>query len=315
MLATFYRPDARALPHPDRGRGVPVRPLRRRSPRSRHHGLDPRDARRASAARARARTRCAPRTSWPARSGRATRSRSCCSAASTTSPGQLLDIPADHGRGAPAPGARRRLRPGARRRQRAAAAARLGRRFRRVVLVQVPQRRARAPSAGCFVHERHGARHRACRASPAGGATTRRRASACGRSSCPAPGADGWQVSQPADPRRWRPLRASLRALRRGRHAGAARASRERLTGYLESPARPRSPPRRRSSILTPRDPARARLPAVAARRRRTRRKLAARAARRARGRLRLPRAGRDPRRPGAALQHLPRVSGASPTR
>ena len=40
------------------------------------------------------------------------------------------------------------------------AAARLGRRLRRLVLVQVPQRRARARSPACFVHERHLGRHR-----------------------------------------------------------------------------------------------------------------------------------------------------------
>ena len=77
------------------------------------------------------------------------------------------------------------FRPGACHRQPAAGAARLGRRLRRVVLVQVPERRARARSAAAScTRSTSRTRRRACRA---GGDTSPRRASRCCRSSGPPP--------------------------------------------------------------------------------------------------------------------------------
>ena len=76
--------------------------------------------------------------------------------------------------------------------------------------------------AGCFVHERH-AQHRPLRASPAGGATTRRTRFRMGPEFVPTPGADGWQLSNPPI-LALAPLRASLEVFDR---AGMTRAARE----------------------------------------------------------------------------------------
>ena len=69
--------------------------------------------------------------------------------------GAVVRHGADH-RGGEGGGVCGRLGPGARRGECADASTRLGRRFRGVVLVQVPECRAGAV-AGCFVHEEHGA--------------------------------------------------------------------------------------------------------------------------------------------------------------
>ena len=99
---------------------------------------------------------------------------------------------------------------------------RLGRRLGGVVPLQVRQRRARAGRAARSSTSATGATPR-CRAWRAGGATTPRRASAWSRTSCRARGAAGLAGLDAAGAR----VRAAARvarALRRRRHAGAARA-------------------------------------------------------------------------------------------
>ena len=135
--------------------------------------------------------------------------------------GRALRHPGDH-RGGARHRRRRRLGSRARRRQRAARSERMGRRLGRVVPLQVRQRRARArrPARSSTRATRATPR---CRAWPAGGATTRRRASAWSRASCRA------RVrSAGRSPRRrvlaFAPAAGVARALRRRRHAGPARA-------------------------------------------------------------------------------------------
>ena len=215
--------------------------------------------------------------------------------------GELVEIPADHRRGARHRRGRR-LGPGARGRQRPARSQRLGRRLGRLVPLQVRQRRA--GRAGGRVRRTRATRAmRRCRGWRAGGATTRRRAFAWSPSSCRARARSGWQVSTPPV-LAFAPLRASLELF----DAVGMPALRERslrLTGYLES-LLDVVVAERRAQIMTPREPGAARLPALALGARRAHARGAP--ARRARRHLRRARARRDPARAGAALLQLPRL-------
>ena len=205
-------------------------------------------------------------------------------------------------RGRPRRGRGRRLGPGPRRGQHRALAPRLGRRLRRVVHVQVPQRRTglgrrdlrpRAPRP----------RPVASRGSAAGGGSTRTSASTrSGRSSRPREPPAG----RPRPPRSSRSRRSPPRwrsSTRSGCPRSAARSV--ALTGVPRGVAWRTSP----IEIVTPRDPAaRGAQLSLRARRRRG----APRPPRRARGRRRLPRAGPHPRRPDAALQRPYRRGPAS---
>ena len=159
--------------------------------------------------------------------------------------------------------------------------------------------------AGCFVHERH-ARTRRCRASPAGGATTRRRASAWARDFVPTPGADGWQLSNPPI-LALAPLRVSLEIFHRAGIDTTARkidrADRLISNELIESELSRHSGNCHAARARAPR------LPAVAARQGAARRRpQPVRPPRRERHRRRLARTRRDPRRADAAVQPLHRL-------
>ena len=262
LMSTFYRPtperfriviEDAAFPSDSHAVASQVR----------HHGFDP-ATRSCGCGRARARRRCAPRTSWPSSSGSAARVALVLLGGVNYLTGELVDIPAGH-RGGPRDRRGRRLGSGARGRQRAARAARLGRRLGRLVPLQVRQCRAGRARRRVRARAPRDATRR-CRGWRAGGATTRRRASAWSPGSCRAPGAVGWQVSTPPV-LAFAPLRASLELFDARRHAGAARA--------LAAPHRlPRVAARRRRRRAARADPhaarpGAARLPALALRSRR----------------------------------------------
>ena len=114
----------------------------------------------------------------------ATSSRSCCGPACSTAPARPSTARASP-RAAHRVGRARRVRHGACHRQPAAAAARLGRRLRRVVLLQISERRSRRDRR--LLRARAALRAMRRRASPAGGATNRRRASRWRPTSGPRP--------------------------------------------------------------------------------------------------------------------------------
>ena len=143
----------------------------------------------------------------------------------------------EHRSGGPRARLRRRAGPGARRRQRAARAARLGRRFRRLVQLQVPQRRARG---GRRLLRPRAARHNTDLPRLAGwwgNDPATRFAMHLEPNFVPKPGADGWQISNPPI-LAMAPLRASLGTLRRARDAGNLRAKSQKLTELLGDAAR-----------------------------------------------------------------------------
>ena len=134
LLARSTGPPAPAG-DPHRGQHVPVRQLRRRArPRSTATTRPVVTRLR----RARARTRCAPRTSSTSSDRRRRIEYAVVMFGGSTTDRRAHGHPGDHPAGHEA-GARG-LGPRARRGQRPARAARLGRRLRRVVHVQVPQR-------------------------------------------------------------------------------------------------------------------------------------------------------------------------------
>ena len=193
LLASFYRPDARPLPDPDRGLRLPLRLACGAEP-----GGAARSRRRrwrcVASRRGRARPRCAPRTSSRRSSARATAWRSCCSAHVNYLTGELLDMraitAATRGRGGERLGSR------ARDRQRPRRAARRGRRLRGLVPLQVRQRRARARPAGPS-STRVMRPTRPGSGSQAGGGSIRPTGFAWSRTSWPGQGAEGWAVSTP----------------------------------------------------------------------------------------------------------------------
>ena len=207
MLETFYRPTAERLRHPARFAAVPVRPVRRQ----------------VAAGPSRLRPVAGP-AHRPAAPGEDCphvedveewlESHGQEIAVVVWNPvnfltGQFFDVPRLVACGQ-ASGLRRRPRPGPRGRQRAAGAARLGRRFRGVVSLTSTSAavRVRSPAVS---FTRLTAKTPACRAWPAGGATTRRCASACSwsRSSRPDPAPTaGRSATRRCSPPR--PLRASL---------------------------------------------------------------------------------------------------------
>ena len=249
LMATFYRPDARALPHRDRGRGLPVRLARGRLAGRATTAPTPR-RRWCACARARARRRCAPRTS----SAELERLRGGVALVLLGGvnylTGELLDDRRDHRRGARHRRARR-LGSRARRRQRPARAERLGRRLGRLVPLQVRQRRPRARRAARSSTARHGERRLAAAARRAGGATTRATRFRMEPDFAPRAGAAGWQVSTPTV-LAFAPLRASLELFD---EVGmpALRERSLRLTGYLES-LLDVVVAERSARVLTPRD-------------------------------------------------------------
>ena len=168
--------------------------------------------------------------------------------------GQAFDL-ATLDRGRTATGLRRRLRPGPRGRQRAAGAARLAGRFRRLVQLQVSQRRARR---GRRLFRPRAARPAISPAAP-GRLVGQRSGDALPDAASepefvPQPGADGWQLSNP-------PILAMAPAagvagpVRRGRHAGPARQVRA-ADGYLPVPSGSGCRPGR-FEVITPREPPR----------------------------------------------------------
>ncbi len=226
--------DARTASHPDRGRRVPVRSLRRRVaaalPRLRSaRGAD------------RARGAACP-ASKPAHRGPrcADRARARHARAGAAAGRAVL-----HRRGHSTWSASRASRAPAACRvgldlahavgNVPLAAARVGRRFRRLVQLQVPQcrpgrgRRLLRARASC-------ARRRTGRASRAGGDTTRPRASRWAPTSSRSPGAEGWQLSNPPI-FSFAPLLASLEIFAGSGH-GALRAKSLQLSGLPRDAAR-----------------------------------------------------------------------------
>ena len=172
MMVSFYRPTPERPSHSDRSRRLSLRPLRRRVAA---RAITVRSATGAGQAAPRRGETClrmedlmrllerqADRLALVLLPGVQYRTGEAFDLARIT---QTL-----HGAGR-----LRRLRPRARRRQRAACAARLGSRFRRLVQLQVSERRARArsPAASCTSATRTPS---TAPASPAGGDTTRQRA-------------------------------------------------------------------------------------------------------------------------------------------